>query len=196
MKYLISAGHRKFYEENGTIEFEEFLNEKALHEWNEEVSLQKEPLLDRWRYSNKLKKLETQRRFVEVARQLTDERLFVLACDYLFDAPLHLQEATLDQLFPFQGLICGFIICLSGEAPLENPASFLPLQAGSALFVGAKKPLDFSSLAEGNRRYLLIALGQATTLFTKKETPYESIFLRQGYGSGDRLADKGHPLLT
>lgn len=199
MKYVISAAHRRFYEENGVIEFEDFFSLKKISDWKEEgkVYFQEEKdLFNSFWYSDKLKRLDTQRKLIEVAKQFTDERSLVLGFDLWFDSPFGLDGETVDSLFPFQGIVCGFIVAFDdSNVPFLEEPSFFPKKRGSVTFIGSKKPIDFTLFSEEKSLFLLIAFGHVGTVFVRKERKEESLLIKRGYSYGDCLTDRGHSVL-
>lgn len=169
---------------------------------------------DLWRGSDVIKNIVTQRQFSQIAAELTGQRMLRLGYDQFFSEPLRssiLTQAMSKTLFPhpqtlteissLQGVQCGLMLCLRGEASEEEEASspLFSKQAGSGVFFNPQTPFLFQPNAENTnslRQYLMIVYVSNSSVYLCNHSDPQVHALKQyGYVFGDKLNDKRNPIV-
>lgn len=169
---------------------------------------------DLWRDNTAIRQLVCNRDLALCATKLSQQPSLVLAFDQLLFTPLADNIApfdhphTLQEISNVSSLACGLVINLcdcettDGELSLsvEEDLSMLtptPHNPGSILFFSPEMPLNFQDLfATPSQTHLLIAYANVKPLYIQnKIDPHAHALKKLGYGLGDHLATKTHPLL-
>ncbi len=167
---------------------------------------------DVWRQDETLKKYVINKGLAEIASELIEYKPLRLAYDQfypsiahtpsvLFEGPyrsLIMQPRSLKEISCIQGLLCGLVLCLTGEPETETKeGSIFPRTAGNGTFFNVEAVLDFHELfQEQTHRYLMIVYTHATSMYLLEENdPQTHDLKRQGYVFGDKLLDKLNPLV-
>lgn len=223
MKFTIEGSHREFFEKNHRIEFESLLtfsqtgvlrerihDALALRSKNRGTAEEQfNHGRDLWRLSGDLRKTIMQQRFSEIAYELMGIKPLRIAYDQYFPFPdaqakegssyqnLICSGLTLQELSCVQGVVCGLMLCLSGEGAAEASTSLFSQKAGNGVFFDAKFPLDFKDLyqRQGNE-YLMITYAHSSSVYIlNRNDPHTHEFKNLGYNFGDKLTDKLHPII-
>lgn len=150
MRYLVDADHRRFFHQNGYIQFSELLSIKDLQDLRGAASQELNAILQRpgkksqrlvvfeqgrdvWRRNAGIQKITCSRKVAQTAAELLDVQPLQLAYDQLLEAggsseqgkPFTLAEKlhndlSLAERSSFQGLVGGWILCLDGPEELEG----------------------------------------------------------------------------
>jgi len=208
MKYEISSSHRHFYENNGLLEIEDLVQAAQLEAINRQIDkiLSKRGKArffdhDLWRECEEMRKFVCQRRFSEIAIQLTGGRSLVLGYDQLLSGSSPLPElhlANLRDFSAYQGVKCGLVVCLQGKLETtEESLSLFPFQPGNVVFFTPEIELDLSPIKEAaGHRYLLITYCDPNSLYVYNDKdPFAHFPKAFGYVFGDRLLEKSHPIV-
>jgi hypothetical protein len=107
----------------------------------------------------------------------------------LFPEPFCLQKVSCFQP------ICGAVFLRLSDDP--TPPPILPQKAGSTLFVGPNFPIPWSSfLQQTPSSFFLIAYCTDRTVYVlEKRDPHTHALKKLGYGFGDLLEEKTHPII-
>lgn len=163
---------------------------------------------DLWRESEKIKRFDCQNQFAELISTLLETRRFILGYDQLFvpeskptmgSSPYYSsifpRPKTLGKISSVQGIYGALIICLEGEAkePLDN----FPAKPGSVVVIGPEAEIDFSRLEKNyGQRFLFVAYAVPEAVYIYQEDdPGTHFWKNLGYVFGDKLLQKGHPIL-
>lgn len=168
---------------------------------------------DLWRQNAELQKKIAFWGWAQVASHLLEKTPLRLAYDQLFvsskqimpptepqDALRHLiwHPTSLEEMSSLKGILCGLMIALQGELEEEKEGiSIFPKKAGNAVYFSPTIPIDFSPLiSQHRRRYLLIVYTQqSTTYILQPKDPHMHTLKKLGYGIGDTLKEKLHPIV-
>ena len=163
---------------------------------------------DFWRESESIKKFDCQNRFADLLLSFFVSQRFLLGSDQLLVPE---SRATIGyqpyypQAFPepkpleeqgsIQGVHSALIVCLQGES--ENTESIFPTHPGSVAVVGPNYPLPFFELGNNfTQRFLLITYARHNAMYLHREEDPNTHYLKSlGYVFGDKLLQKGHPLI-
>lgn len=222
MSIDLPQAHINFYHKHGHLELEEFLPKERIHILRSEIkpeSTFSQNYLsgrDLWRKSLAIRQLVQSRPLAKCAAMLSEKPSLQLGFDQLLcttstqGEPLPFEDApiTLNEISNVTPLACGLIINLSENVSpheettlsVEEDLSTLipiPKTPGSLLFFRPEAPLDFKELiSTPDQCLLLIAYANVKPLYIQNERDPHKHFLKQfGYGAGDHLSTKTHPLL-
>lgn len=166
---------------------------------------------DLWRGSPVIKKTITQQRLAEIASELISIRTMRLGYDQLFTTvpqpilkesslytSLLKQPHTLEEISSLQGVICGLMLCLTGESSKDSPPDIFCGRAGNGVFFSPKVPINFPLLLEKvNESYLMLVYVQPNSVYVHcANDPLGHSFKSVGYNFGDKLLDKNNPILN
>lgn len=223
MKLAIDNVQRQYFRKNHAIEFE-LLSPLQLDELNHGIEQALGPSAgesadktfaagrDLWRRNELVKKYVTNRSLAEIASELIEYKPLRLAFDQFYPSlsktspflqkglykQFLQQPRSLKEISSIQGLLCGLVICLSGEPGEENkPVTIFPSIPGNGTFFSVDAVLDFQELLqEQAHRYLMVAYTHATSIYVLEENdPQTHELKRLGYVFGDKLSDRDHPLV-
>lgn len=164
---------------------------------------------DVWRTNPVIQKLVTSKKLAEIASELVEYKPLRLGYDQYFPcdkARYSGGESYIDLLHPplslserscLDNVVCGVMLCLSGDNSESSSLDIFPSTPGNGIFFRPHAALDFSKLKENDfNRYLLIVYVEKSTGFFLNENDPHTHFMKQlGYVFGDRLLDKHHPLV-
>lgn len=174
---------------------------------------------DLFRSNDSLKKIILSKQLAEIASELIGFRPLRFGFDQLYCTvptiheskegfnpfkELALEQKTLQEVSCIQGLLCGLMICLSGNAGEVEEVlaegetkSIFAKKPGNAVFFSPEMPLDFSKLiTDDTHRYLLITYTHSTSIYYLEENdPQAHVAKSLGYVFGDRLNDKLNPII-
>lgn len=208
MKFALSKEHKRFFREEGSIEFEGLFSPIS-------IDFDSDPEgcflagRDLFRQNRSLRTLVTKRQIASVAAELCQTAPLRIAFDQLivtsncpkpdsfqssaFETLTH-QPTSLKDLSSFQGLRIGLILCLESVNALEG----LPTRAGSGLFVAPDHILPFDKLYDSSpNTYLLVGFCENRTVYiSKKRDPHNHCLKQLGYVFGDRLKESTHPTVV
>ncbi len=161
-----------------------------------------------------LKKIILNTQFAEIASDLVEYRPLRFGFDQLYttitpslqEKPdlnpyknLMLQPRSLKEITCIQGILCGLMICLSGNQEIieEQTASIFSKTPGNAVFFSPEAVFDFNDLVSSEtHRYLMIVYTHPTAIYYFEENdPETHHFKSLGYVFGDRLGDKNNPII-
>ncbi|MCP5491439.1 MAG: hypothetical protein H7A40_00155 [Chlamydiales bacterium] len=219
----LPQAHHNFYGKHHYLELESFFPEEKIEAWRKSLgnyaSFDDAYLSGRdlWRKNPSIKKLITNRNLVQCASKLAEAPSLQLGFDQALctventsKLPLAKQPVSLSQISNASSIACGAIINLSTEnspypleptpAPTEElilPIIPLPHTPGSVLFISPELPLDFQKLVETpSQTLLLVVYTHVKPLYIQNALdPHANALKKLGYGFGDHLTTKTHPLL-
>ncbi len=221
MKFKITGHHRRFFDMNGFVEFENFFSPDDIDSLSESIdhllikridgfsqSTPPEKLFlfgrDLWRSDPKIALFVSLKKSADVATQLFNppsfnQRGVRLAFDQLFETT---SSTTFSPYLPIplQAASCirplaGFILLhLTGE-PREAP--FFPKKRENIVFVAPHALVKWENFFERPfQRFFIVAYApvQAHYLLEKND-PHTHSLKRLGYAFGDLLTSEHHPLV-
>lgn len=229
MKFAIEGDQKQFFNKHHLLEVQGILTDNQLNELNVQIDealqarLKEKNALpkkiysngrDFWRFNDTLKKLILNSQFAEIASELVSFRPLRFGFDQLYFTvppsfkeredfnpykPLMLQLRSLKEMTCIQGLLCGLMICLSGEDKenSSNVASIFSKQKGHAVFFNPEAVFDLNQLISNETyRYLMLVYTHPTAIYYLEENdPQTHLFKNFGYVFGDRLSDKLNPIV-
>ena len=154
---------------------------------------------DLWRNSDEIRKTSCRRTFGEVVFLLTGQKPLRLGYDQFFPAlkssvfPVQdtyskwLQTpSTLKEVSCVQDVVCGVLLCLTGDTT-----------SGNVIFLAPEAPIDFlETLDLREHSYYLIVYTKAKSVYIhNKLDPHFPDLLQWGYNFGDRLKDELNPII-
>lgn len=189
MRHALSKEHLEFYFKNHFITFDEVISEKeranleaALEQLlGKETDPQKifEMGYDTWRKDPRIKKVVLSPLLAEIASALCKERTLRIGCDQVIPKGCALQPTPIKDLCSVQKVLSGLIL---------NPAT------GSATFYAHFHPIPFDELEDPLQ--LMIIYAEHHALYTMTPTdPHKHALKKEGYGFGDHIAPRTHPLV-
>ena len=216
MQFTLAAAHQDFFSDHQYIEFNQVFSPEDLHLLQTaitEVLRQREQKIietrspkdlfkvgrDTWRDHAFIKKIVLHKRLAKIASSLFEEPLIRIAYDQalysfipgepFFQEPLSVQNVSCFQT------ICGAVILRLTDT--LSPPPILPQKTGNALFVGPKFPIPWSSFCqEIPSHFLLIAYCTGRSVYVlEKRDPHTHSLKKLGYGFGDLLEERTHPLI-
>lgn len=196
MRLIVSQKEKRFYQDHQGLEIDNLINESTLSAIENALASQL-PHRDLFRNQPIWKQFLLKKSFLSVVCQLCNTNPLRLAFDQLLtpsDAP-HLDTQTpIYQHYAFQGLIIGFILCLT---PFENASFPFPKERGNIVFFPMDAQLSFDLLLDATSgQFLFAAYGQENLCYIKQEKDPQCHYLKQyGYGFGDKLTNHTHPLV-
>jgi len=163
---------------------------------------------DLWRDSDVIKKFDCQNRFADLVSSFFNTQKFLLGSDQLlvpesassigyqpyypqaFPEPKPLEEQS-----SIQGIHSALIVCLKGESDASD--AVFPTHPGSVVMIGPDYLLPLGELEHNHtQRFLLISYVRHDALYLyRKEDPNTHYLKGLGYVFGDKLMQKGHPLI-
>jgi hypothetical protein len=216
MKFALASEHRDFFAKNSFVEFEGLLSleevenlkthidavlAKRLKTTDLERKSAQELFLagrDLWREDPVIKKQVTSPRLAEITSSLFKKRPLRLGYDQSWrtgavTGPPFLENFTLQQISCLQTITGGVLLQLSSSPQTSFPLSHKP---GSAVFLGPKFILDFSTLFQTPHLHLLLIVycGENTFYSCEKKDPNTHALKKLGYVFGDLLRNDRHPL--
>jgi len=220
MRFAIVGEHRKVFEQNRSIHFEDLLSKTSLDKLKEGVeqtvfSKTHSPDWDSLTYpqviqegkdlafqNEECKKIIHQKSFAELIHQLSNVKSLRYAFDQLIvrnrkHAGCQLSGFTLKDISQLQGTLFGLLLCIEKNgATEETSSSLLNLKEGDGLIFQDSVPLNLDLFAERPETYLLIvyAESKARIIYRDQASPFQG-FKKYGYLSGDLLRDDTHPIL-
>lgn len=227
MNFTVVREHREFFRKHHWIECDGVVTAAELKRFAEEIPLvlderEKEKYLgkafdknsfsighDIWRGRPALRKIILSRGLAGIAGELIEEKPLRFGYDSLFPAvPKHhgnnaydkfLQtQPTLHEMSCIQGVLCGAMLCLSGESDLagDKPTLFCTTP-GNAVFFAPDWPLPLQEIYQNpGFTYLLIVYVKANAVYyAQTGDPHLHDFKRLDYNFGDRLKEPLHPIV-
>lgn len=216
MPLTLSSSHQDFFSNHHYIEFNDLLSsseikqlQKAIHE----ALIQREKKIietrspkelfkagrDLFRDHPIIKKFVLHKRFAKIASALFNEPILRLAydqalCSFSQGEPIFSQPLSLQQISSFQSIVGGIIIRLSDD---PNPPDLLPQKAGNLLFIAPTFPLPWSSFFQQTPQsfFLITYCGNRTVYVLENTDPHTHALKKLGYGFGDLLEEKTHPIV-
>jgi hypothetical protein len=221
MKFALAKEHRDYFESHQYLELEGLLSPAQLSDTLVAVDAvllarpqEKQVGRDLWRDNTVLQRLVRHEKFVAMAAELTHQRMLRLVYDHHLVVPIRnplfsfdpFEEArfiadkeTLSSGSCIQGLVCGLLLCIDGEAQPseEGVVDFFPRKPGHGVFFSAQVPIDLSLLERhSGQRFLLITYAQRNSVYVFREKdPHVHLLKDLGYSFGDRLVDRLHPIV-
>lgn len=173
---------------------------------------------DLWRGRPNLKKIILSRSLAGIASELIEDKPLRFGYDTLFPAvsknpgnnayESFLQTTpTLQEISCIQGVVCGAMLCLSGnnETPIEpsvtteepSKTTIFSKTPGNAVFFSPEWPLPLHEIYQNpGFTYLLIVYVKANAVyFPQQGDPHLHDFKRLDYNFGDRLKEPLHPIV-
>ncbi len=216
MPLTLASSHQDFFSHHHYIEFNNFFSASEIQELQNaihEVLLQREQKIietrsskelfkvgrDLWRDHATIKKFVFHKRLAKIASPLFGAPILRIAYDQalssfstgesVFSEPLSLQKVSC-----FQSIAGGVIIRLSDD---PNPPAILPQKVGNVLFIGPTFPIPWSSFFQQTpQSFFLIAYCPDRTVYVLEKTdPHTHALKKLGYGFGDLLEEKTHPII-
>jgi hypothetical protein len=164
---------------------------------------------DLWRQSPDVKKVVVNRNLASIAGELTEQKPLRLGYDTLFPAvgkqalnnpyeELLKTTPTLEEISCLQGIVCGLMLCVSGESSISDvPTSLFSRTPGSGVFFTPGWPLPLHEIYQNpGFTYLLIVYVKSNAVyFAQQGDPHLYDFRNLGYDFGDRLKEPIHPIV-
>lgn len=216
MKFAILGEHRKHFDQNKMIAFEELLTEEQLQELSgamhyalaKRLKIAESSVIyqppeqlcrmgrDLWRSHDPVAKVTKNRQFAKLMGDLIDAKVIRLGYDQLLpSAQTFLKgEVTLQSISCIQGVVGGLMLCLTGEGEGDGVFSG---RAGSGVFFAPDCPIDFSYMQRHPEEsyFMIVYSDQKAVYVVNREDPLGHQLMNQGYSSGDRLSDSLNPIL-
>ena len=216
MQFTIASAHQDFFSDHQYIEFSNVfsLDEmKVLQDAIHSVLTQREQKIiethsakelfkagrDLWRDNSAIKKIVLSRRLAKIASPLFQKPIIRIAydqalCSFSPGEPLFPEPFSLQKVSCFQP-ICGAVILRLTDDP--NPPAILPQKVGSALFVGPNFPLPWSSFLQQTPSsfFIIVYCTDKTVYVLEKQDSHTHALKKLGYGLGDRLEERTHPII-
>ncbi len=221
MRFSLLAEHHDFFKVHDYVEFEGLISldeaEAVSAAIDQHLAPREfEPLTpdeaylagrDLWRKDAVINKIATRRRFAEIGAELMHKRPLCLAFSQVLRAGpdkgghVPTEKLSLQKRSSIQGLVCGLVLCLSGEGEpptQKDGCQILPHKMGNGIFFHAKAPISFADLYGSLPvNYLLLAYAEERAVYLMNDRDPHAHHLKElGYGSGDRLKHKTHPILV
>ena len=166
---------------------------------------------DLWRGLASLKKIILSKSLAGIAGELIEQKPLRFGYDALFPAvsgipgksayeSFLLTTPTLQEMSCIQGVLCGAMICVSGENKgLQNelPTTLFSRTPGNAVFFSPEWPLPLNEIYQNpDFTYLLIVYVKANAVYLSQPgDPHLHHFKKLGYSFGDRLKEPHHPIV-
>lgn len=190
MKFAIANDHRKFFQKNGWIEFNDFVSPDQMIVMNEEIdrvladrlevspeklkTVPSEQLFlkghDLWRESPKLSKCTLLPRFAEIATELIEKKPLRLGYDQLFP--------PLDSINNFQPSL--YSAFLNQEAPLESICCLTGLACGLIFALGESSSVEEDKVKEEANAVFPRTKGHAVFFLPSLTIRWDAIPLEPG----------------
>jgi hypothetical protein len=173
---------------------------------------------DVWRDEDVLRKFVTNKVFAEIAAELCEKKPLRLAFDQYFPsnsktiskekseyASLLHKKSTLANFSPVQGVVCGLMLCLSGEEKKNDETSqhspelsLFSETPGNGVYFDQDAIINFEEWSsKENHDYLLIVYSiEKAVYIMQPDNPHSNTLKNFGYVYGDRLKDKLNPILV
>ena len=218
MKWTILAQHRRFFALNKYIEFDEVLSTNDVDTLKTEIEKELCKRLnttnlyekssdrifshgnDLWTTSNFFRNFVRKNAFSSLCASLRDKTEVRLGFDQVListEKPptdvLFSQSLTLENLSCIHPLTCGVFIPIS----LKKGDPIFSSTIGSATFIHPKKVFSLESFySTPHQMGYLIVFSSPEAKFTVKDNLSHTTSLKKmGYGSGDNIGNKTHPIL-
>ncbi len=211
MLFAAAPEHRKFFNKNGYIVFEDVLPIAQIDELKQKLdallakkqhcSLQALPKQktqelflhgrDMWREDPLIKKISLSRSFGEVASDLFFTKPLRIGYDQYFHPGLEpiVISQNLHDACSLQKVVGGLYVQLSDIE--QDP--LLPLKKGSVLFVSAKLQVNIevrSPLLQ------IVYCMDKTRYFPQAQDPHANFLKKLGYQSGELILNTTHPIVA
>ncbi len=169
---------------------------------------------DLWRDNNDVQAFVKKKRYGDVAAELTETSPLRLAFDHVFFGTGQIDDAVMmpatesplpeslhfDEGAYINGIACAMIVCVEAPDTEDEEGDFetpLPVECGSAVFLGPSTSLDLSLFTDFNSGiWLLVAYAKVGSRFVHADDPHAHALKDLGYSSGDRLLDQHHPVIS
>lgn len=167
---------------------------------------------DLWRADPTLKKILLHRSLGEIAGELTEQKPLRFGFDMLLPGPGAAKISgsyksfidntpTLVEMSSIQGVICGGMICVSGQqqegAEQSEISSLFSATPGNIVFFSSEWNLPLSEIVHRpGYRYLMFVYVKAKAVYHRQELdPHLHEFKQLGYQFGDKLTDVLNPIV-
>ena len=220
MKSDILSQHIKFFQKHKFIEFEDIFSPDKLQKLFEDIQNHLEsktntclPDLsfieaykngrDLWRSSETAFSILKEKAILEILHLLCNKDTFRIAFDQIIKIPnndqdeIPFQNASLEEITSFRPLMAGVLICVKNEKEiLENQDFIFPQKEGNILIIDPSFSMPLQSLMKvKNSLYYLIGYVPIRCQYVEnKADPLTNDCKQFGYGFGDPLKDKFHPI--
>lgn len=215
MRIAILDQHLEFFQENGSIAFEDlFIDEEIktfsnliLEVYSEKRASSFLDARDLWRERDEIKKTIKGRRLAEIASKLTKTTPLRLGYDQYFppidenNIEMYQQffsnNISIQEMSSIQGIVCGALICLSKTSNEEMSDTFLPIDPGTLLFVKPDQPINFSEIINnpGSSYYIVVFTSSKALFVLNRQDFGAKKLIELGYDYGDRLKDNLNPII-
>jgi len=207
MPITTDKDQRRFFREQGYIEFEELISDEQLNHVNDEIKKLTQSLgrnsdrlfrqgHDLFRQSDYLKKICTSKLFAALFAELIGEKSIRLGFDQFIPKNYSTKSLqSLEESCCLRGILGGLIICLN-SADASDPSVF-PSHAGNGIFFRAQHPIDYQILQQRPQQqfYLIGYTSQKTQYSLQENDPHTHDLKKLGYIFGDSLQNEHHPLI-
>jgi len=221
MKPTVLSQHIKFFQKHKFIEFEEVFSPEKLTTLAEGMKTHLESKSKRlfsdlsfletykngrdfWRSSNAVFSLIKERAILEILYLLCNKNTFRLAFDQILKIssedtlPSSFSNLCLEEVSSFSPLTAGVLICVKKEKEnLENQDLIFPQKEGNILIFDPSFLMPLPSLMKvKNSLYYFIGYSSISSRYVEnKLDPLTNDCKQYGYGFGDVLLDKYHPVM-
>lgn len=216
MQFTLASAHQDFFTQHQYIEFENVFSleeMQSLQSAIQEVLVKREKKIietrspkelfkvgrDLWRDHPDIKKVVLHKRLAKIASPLFRQPIIRIAYDQALISeipgePIFSEPFSLQKVSCFQPIAGAVILRLSYDL---TPPPLLPQKIGSALFVGPNFPIPWSSFLQNTpSSFFLIAYSTERTVYVlEKQDPHTHALKQLGYGFGDLLEERTHPII-
>jgi hypothetical protein len=216
MRFKVTGDHRKVFEKQHFIEFEDLFSieqiEEAAKHVDQVLGQKARQLIDTqsaqelfkagrdlWRSDETVRAFVCNRGMAQIAGQLFDKKALHLAFDQALRTALRpgfpsANPASLQKKSCIQPLAGAALIRLSGDS---CPAPFFPKKRENIVLLAPDLTLPWEIFfQEPNQSFLLIAYAPAKALYVlEKNDSHVHDLKKLGYGFGDSLNATHHPIL-
>jgi len=222
MKPTVLSQHINFFQKHGFIEFEDIFSLERMNTFFEDTRnyLESKSKIcfsdisflqsykygrDFWRFSDKAFAIIKEKDILEIIHLLCKKDIFRIAFDQIlkisgcdFSDINFLPNSSLEKTSSIQPLLAGVIICVKKEKEdFENHDLIFPQKEGNILIIAPSFVMPFQSLIKlKNSLYYLIGYAPISSQYVENKADiHTNDCKRYGYGFGDVLKDKSHPIL-
>ena len=221
MKSEILSQHIKFFQKHKFIEFEDVFSKEKMQKLYGEMQKHLETKINRpflslsfietfkngrdlWRSSDTALSIIKEKAILEILHLLCNKNTFRIGFDQIIKTSEEdklddlFQSGSLEEITSFRPLIAGVLICVKNEKEIiENQDLIFPQKVGNILIIDPSFSMPLQSLIKvKNSLYYLIGYVPIRCQYVENKADLLTNDCKQyGYGFGDSLKDKFHPII-